>query len=275
MRFRTIELFLGAFLTIAIFSVGMLFSSSYAPQPAQQVSTTKSNEQNERPKNSDSELTGSTWLTKDAAGFFAFVTAIIGAAQAAFFWYQLGLIRKSLVPAESAARAAQVAAAAADRSAKASIALQSPIIRINPNTLSHGSGVADGKPYESCGVHFVTISNLGVTKAFPKEIAYGWTIGNELPPNPSYQWIDSFLPNSILEPDPKVTPRKFLHGQKLLEAGQQAEINKGNCVWFYCVLLYDDFMGDARSHGFCWRWSYAGNGLAWQIEGNPAYNRKS
>jgi hypothetical protein len=172
-------------------------------------------------------------------------------------------------------KTARIAANAADRSARAAIALQLPVIRIVPNALSQGDGLADGKPYENCSVHFVTISNLGTTKAFPKEILYGWTVGNDLPSEPSYQWIDSFLPNYFIEPDPKITPRKFLVGTKMLEPGQRTEISKGNYLWFYCALLYDDFMGEAHSHGFCWRWSYTGHGLGWRIDGTPAYNRKT
>jgi hypothetical protein len=35
MRFRAPELFLGAFLAVAVFAMGMLFTSSYQPSPAQ------------------------------------------------------------------------------------------------------------------------------------------------------------------------------------------------------------------------------------------------
>jgi hypothetical protein len=57
MMFRTPELFLGCLLTVAVFSIGMLFSSPH-PDP------------------------DTAWLTKDAAGFFAFVLVIVGGAQA-------------------------------------------------------------------------------------------------------------------------------------------------------------------------------------------------
>jgi hypothetical protein len=46
------------------------------------------------------------WLTHDAAGFFTFILFLVGIAQAGLFVWQLRLIRKSLGPAEEAARAA-------------------------------------------------------------------------------------------------------------------------------------------------------------------------
>ena len=52
------------------------------------------------------------WLTHDAAGFFTFVLFLVGIAQAGLFVWQLRLIRKSLGPAEEAARAATTTAQA-------------------------------------------------------------------------------------------------------------------------------------------------------------------
>jgi hypothetical protein len=73
-RFRVPELFLGCFLTVAVFAAGMLFVRwPYASNPAQAVKQQEASEQGSKAQRPDSELTGSTWLTKDAAGFFAFV----------------------------------------------------------------------------------------------------------------------------------------------------------------------------------------------------------
>jgi hypothetical protein len=106
-QFRPPEIFLGCFLTIAVFAMGMLFvSSGYAPQSAQNISTPKAPNQSEQSKSPDSDLIGSTWLTKDASGFFTFVLVVVGSLQALFFWYQLGLIRESLAPAKDASKAA-------------------------------------------------------------------------------------------------------------------------------------------------------------------------
>src|SRR5438105_2425027 len=110
MKFRVPEIFLGAFLTIAVFSMGILFSSQYSDhvtkQPAQQETSSSGN----NAKNPDTELTGSTWLTKDASGFFTFALVIVGGIQAILFLAQLKLIRESLAPAKAAADAARIAA---------------------------------------------------------------------------------------------------------------------------------------------------------------------
>jgi hypothetical protein len=113
MRFRTTELLFGMLLAVAIFAMGMLFvSSGYAPQTTQNISAPKAANQGEQSKPPDSDLTGSTWLTKDASGFFTFVLVVVGSLQALFFWYQLGLIRQSLAPAKEAADAAKINAQA-------------------------------------------------------------------------------------------------------------------------------------------------------------------
>jgi hypothetical protein len=50
------------------------------------------------------------WFSKDASGFFTFWLVMIGGSQVALFYWQLRLIRESLAPAQTAARAAQAAA---------------------------------------------------------------------------------------------------------------------------------------------------------------------
>ena len=92
MRFRTTELFLGAFLSVSIFALGMLFASSWpdAKQAAQTIATQSPDKHGEKTKTPDEELIGSTWLTKDAAGFFAFMLFVVGVGQAFLFYVQLG-----------------------------------------------------------------------------------------------------------------------------------------------------------------------------------------
>jgi len=54
-----------------------------------------------------------------------------------------------------------------------------------------------------------------------------------------------------------------------------AAIFRGAHLWFYCAILYDDFMGENHSHGFCWRWAYTDMGVDWRADAAPAYNRKT
>jgi hypothetical protein len=95
MKFRMPDLLLGCLLTVAVFATGMIFASSgRSPQPT-------------------AEAIGSSWLFKDASGFFAGLQFVVAAVQAALFVYQLRLIRFSLddakVVSSAATRQARVA----------------------------------------------------------------------------------------------------------------------------------------------------------------------
>jgi hypothetical protein len=94
-------------LTVAIFSVGILFSSQYPRQTAQSDSSEKTNQ----PPNNKSEPK-SFWepLSTDPIAAFTLGLLFVGMAQAGFFYVQLRLIRESLGPAQKAALAAQAAA---------------------------------------------------------------------------------------------------------------------------------------------------------------------
>jgi hypothetical protein len=111
-RFRTPELFLGAFLAISIFAMGMLFSSQYisssGPSPRQHASQSKSANSPEQ-----HEESGWAWVTKDAAGFFTLFLVIVGGIQAGLFWVQLKAIREALKPTQEAAEAANATATTA------------------------------------------------------------------------------------------------------------------------------------------------------------------
>lgn len=226
----------------------------------------RSQEEEER----EEKRSGDRWLVRwTAALFIATVGLIIATGVLGYFGYRQSRDMKESIGA------AQKSADAAMLSAQAAVAIQLPIIRIKPDDLGHADGHTGGKQFEECSVDSVILSNLGPTKAFPIEILYGWAIGNELPPEPNYRYVDTFLPNFILEPDPKITPRKRLTLGMPLEAGQWREILKGNYLWFYCALRYEDFMGTTHSHGFCWRWANTGMGLAWRVDDTKAYNRKT
>jgi hypothetical protein len=171
---------------------------------------------------------------------------------------------------------ARIAANAADRSAKAAIALQLPIIRIKPDVLSFGDSIAGEVVTWHCDVRSVLFSNLGATKAYPIELRYGLTVGEPLPAKPFYSFAETFLPNLIFEPDPSVAPRKQLVGSfKVEEADWPLICTGAEDVWFYCVLTYEDFMQERHDASFCWKWKSTGSGMAWRPDPTPAYNRKT
>jgi hypothetical protein len=171
-------------------------------------------------------------------------------------------------------KATAVAANAAALSARAAIALQLPIIRVDPDSLGHGESTSGQEIIEDCYVHSVSISNLGDTKAFPKEVLFGWTAGETLPDKPKYRFTAKSPHNCILKPN-QIGLVQPLHGSLVLKEGQWTKICGGNYLWFYCAVLYVDFMGEIRSHGFCWRWGYTGMGMGWRVDKAAAYNEKN
>ena len=112
-RFRTPELFLGCFLTIAVFAAGMLFVRPYANQPTYQVGAAAPQSESKE-KQSEGDPSGWwSWLSKDAAGFFTFGLVVVGIGQALLFFIQLRFMRRGMDDAKTAADAAKEAADAA------------------------------------------------------------------------------------------------------------------------------------------------------------------
>ncbi|MFK4657974.1 hypothetical protein ABIF97_007908 [Bradyrhizobium japonicum] len=131
-RFRVPEIFLGCFLTIAVFAAGMVFRGNKQPfDPAQSLEKRETSGERSSAASPDAELAGSTWLTKDAAGFFTFGLVVVGLGQALLFFFQLSYMRKGMVATATAAKAA------AD-GAKASI---------EANAINRGNFLADHRPW--------------------------------------------------------------------------------------------------------------------------------
>ncbi|MGJ5006993.1 hypothetical protein ACQR05_04440 [Bradyrhizobium oligotrophicum] len=188
--FRTHELFLGVFLSVAVFAMGFVVASSQQPSHSRDQSTdARAAEQSQQAKSQDSELSGSTWLTKDAAGFFTFVLVIVGGIQAAFFFVQLRLIRDSLKPAESAAKAAQDAAASAKTQADALMATEGARLYVvvkNSNVLRifqlarmyDNSPTMHASKSDAPEIEYI-LKNYGKTPATLIHVWHGISVGND------------------------------------------------------------------------------------------------
>jgi hypothetical protein len=174
--------------------------------------------------------------------------------------------------------AAQTAADAAMLSARAAIGIELPIFRISPDSVISGELHDADKITVSYTVSKVILDNLGRTKAFPIEIKYGMTCRENLPSEPHYSGVDNFIPSYIIEPDPSVTPQKRLSDcSVIIQPGDGERVSDGTLgLWFYCSLLYDDFMGTRRETAFCWKWTHVGDEkMVWRPDSTPAYNKKS
>jgi hypothetical protein len=186
MRLRTTELLFGMFLAVAIFTIGMLFSSQSSGQTAQKPAQQET--ANHSAPAPDAEPTGMAWLTKDAAGFFTFVLVIVGSLQAILFLAQLRLIRDSIAPALEAADAAKAAAQAAKLNAQSVIdaerahlyvvigrhSLTDMYKTVQPD-MSPGT---DGSPIEPPTLSY-RFKNYGKTPAILQRVSHGICIQGE------------------------------------------------------------------------------------------------
>lgn len=244
------------------FALGGSFVSMYLASLAHVTETFDSSSQSSKEK-SDEALARYTWWLTAFTGGLAFAT--IALCIATFGLYLTG--EKQIEVAVKSANAAEL-------SAKAAIALQMPILRISPSKLAWGETLDDGEVRAGCYVHDITYANLGATKAFPIEVRYGFTVGEQLPVTPSYPFVETFTANTILDPGQSFAKR--LTGEMSAELTDWPVICSGKKdVWFYCSFVYEDLMRSRRVTSDCWRWQSSGMGMDWRVEAALAYNQRT
>jgi hypothetical protein len=273
MRFRTPELFLGAFLAVAIFSMGMLFASSFTLQ-IQNAAPHQTGEYQAANKISDNDnKTQSLWVPIDSVGLYTLVLAIFTGLLVGVSGVQgMFLLR--------ADKTARIAANAADLSARAAIALELPIIRAVRDRFSYGlslDGEADSPRIDWCVITNLKFSNVGRTQAFPIELRGGWTVGDKLPDVPAYTFTKLFPINFICEPKDDEPDRMNINDCDLQFGPGLYDQVRSNTVslWFYCSIVYLDFMQTRHEAGFCWQRHEITGGGVFLPDATPAYNQKT
>ncbi|TPK92660.1 hypothetical protein FJ934_20495 [Mesorhizobium sp. B2-4-12] len=168
-------------------------------------------------------------------------------------------------------------AIAAELSAKAAIGVELPIFAINVEGFGYGSSLnADGTRNPWCTNNRLMLFNLGRTQAFPLELACGWAAGADLPMPPIYAFRKEFLAGTIIKPDRKVpavvhiSECAFEHPSVTREIILAEEAK----LWFYCSLVYLDFMQTRHEARFCWRRDEITGGR-FLPDPTPAYNQKT
>lgn len=215
------------------------------------------------------------WVLFQLDRYGVLLTAIFTGFIAWFTWTLRQSTEKMWVETKKAADAA-------DLSARAMIGLELPIIRITPDNITTSDQIVGGEMIVSYGVAHVVFANFGRTRAIPIEIRYGMSYGDRLPEEPIYPASDGFLPDTSFEPPP---PKPAPHSTPLRRLSNCSVVvptgvidllkSKEMGLWFYCCLVYEDFIGDRREVARCWRWQYVGMGLDWRPDTTPAYNRKT
>jgi hypothetical protein len=263
MRFRVPELFLGCFLTVAVFAVGISFSSQYRQATQDQRASKRANEQNHSQK--DEGLWD--WITHDAAGFFTIWLVVVGGGQLGLFYFQLRLIRESLGPAKEAAIAAKAAAEALPAIERAYVFII-PEIR-SLDLVPYISGV--GGYYSQVEIHF-RIENHGKTPAVIKGVDARLKVLNDAPNNEIHLIVE-FVPDKILAGgasyEPHLSPRICEIDDTIaerIEAGHSA-------IWFFGSIYYDDLFG--KEHVTRFRWSHSDILDVFTARGDAPYNERT
>jgi hypothetical protein len=159
MKIHVHEVFLGVFLTVAVFAMGMLFESSRRPPAEQHAASNIAKEDTGH----QPERSLWNWLTHDAAGFFTLWLVIVGGGQIGLFYWQLRLIK---ITADDAKRAGIAAERAADATAASvELARQTAVRQLRAYVSVQSVGFVPSKDVSRIKVKFV-IRNFGQTPAF-------------------------------------------------------------------------------------------------------------
>jgi hypothetical protein len=201
----------------------------------------------------------------------AVITAL-GTSVIAVFTTVLGIFTISL------AHSTRIAANAAELSAKAAFAIELPIIRVVPDRFGYGSSRHnDGPRIEYCMISTLDFSNGGRTKAIPVEVRCGGFVGDKLPNVPAYTFTKSFPIDIFFEPSPAAPSQLWINDFEIaLATGDTKKLmNRQTNLWFYCCVVYLDFMETRHEAGFCWQIHELSGGGKLLPDATPAYNRKT
>jgi hypothetical protein len=168
----------------------------------------------------------------------------------------------------------RISAEAAALSAKAAIAIELPIIRATPGKFGYGDTVKNGEGQRYVWISSIRFANIGKTKAFPVELQFGHTFGNALRATPIYPLKKPFPINVAIidtEYDFSLTEFSF---EVPLDIYDRLR-DQSEDLWFYCNLVYLDFMETRHETAFCWRRyeTFGMGGLT--VDRTPAYNKKT
>ena len=180
-----------------------------------------------------------SWLTHDAAGFFTFLLVVVAVIQAALFVWQLILIRKTLAPAEEAARAATV-------SAKAVVDNERPWV--GPHTVS-SAGLAPGdKIQEAC----VVIKNTGNCPALRMRAAFEGSVRfkGAMPSTPDF----AKAPPKPLFPNTLDFYYPFPKGFSLPDDDFRGIVQGRRIAWITGRIEYFDSSNKPHYTDVCCRW---------------------
>jgi hypothetical protein len=234
MKFQPPEFILGCLLTVAVFSIAMLFSP--------QIS----------------------WLTKDAGGFFTFVLVIVGSLQALLFLIQLRLIRESIAPAKEAADAAKLAAEHIPNTERAYLFLKIEIeAKFNEFILGRSIGTNDHSKIE------FGFKNHGKTPAIVEELH---TAAQYWPKDSGWPAI-SLARQVIIQTGLVISGGEFVDGYDIKFPLDRDQLNRAGAqngyILFWGKVVYLDVFKQRHETGWCRGYQFSGG---WRFAGDEHLN---
>jgi hypothetical protein len=281
-RFRTPELFLGCFLTVAVFAAGMLFVPAFSQreQSNQQQQSANATNHEAAPNSTDERLANYTW-------WLAVLTGVL-AASTVGLW--IGSWRSGVKQSRdmiASINVADRAAKAAELNAKAAINVELPVVALDTMRLYRTAGVTGnvvGHPGELTEPR-ITFKNHGRTAAELIALCVEWAVENKLPEIPIYKTSFPYVPGTFLVPDGAFPAALNNYVIRLKPDEITATEEESKHLWVFGYLDYRDFIGNPHQMRFCAKWQPYGPtradgtrlalGFVYDSETPPEYSRKT
>jgi hypothetical protein len=260
MRSRLPEIFLGAFLAVAIFAIGMLFASSRL-LPVQNTATRQTAE------------VQSLWIPTDSVGLYTLVLAAFTALLVGVSAWQGYFLLRADRTARIAANASKESADALTQSERAHV-----FIKIEAQDFMEATTSADLAKITIDGFVSTPVTveyrfkNYGKTPATIKEVSRDIIVSANCPNEIEYLPVEFVPTERVLAADAETDPpwkciRTHLSKGELMEI-----IRAQKSFWFYGRVLYDDVFGIGHEHRFIYRYN---SSRGWRSFDHETYSKNT
>jgi hypothetical protein len=273
LKFRIPEIFLGAFLAVAIFAMGMLFASSLTPRVQNAGPQQTPEHQTANKINTDSDKAQSLWVPTDSVGLYTLVLAVFTGLLVAVSTGQGYFLLR-------ADKTARIAANAAVTQANAIIGAERPYVFFKitkPGLLFAQNAIIIPDPDTNGRLHFELI-NAGRTPAMLEEVKGNYTVIEGITDAPAP--LDPMKDRGRLLPVGTISTvnSPFSQATNLFDEENAPEIRKmmSPNVWesrrIFChgYIRYADAFGNHYITGFLAAFSPRHG--AWALRGGKQYN---
>jgi hypothetical protein len=196
------------------------------------------------------------WLMHDAAGFFTSLLVLVGGLQLGLFAWQLTLIRKSLAPAEAAAKAATVAAEssfAAERARFFVVIDKHNLAEIVKLVENAGATESSGIPGGDNICILYRFKNYGKTPGIIRELIVDSMISANPVDPPALFLSTKDFPEYMIGANESTKALNYSPITHPLVGHMRSIGRNAARLWFFGRLYYDDVFGNHQVHRFYFR----------------------